>query len=141
MSNVLGKKPLMVLVHSGKETRFLSNWYLDNHEVHKYIMQLTEKGYPLTIIPWNGSGDLINKINDKKRCCIIIFQKGDISTDINLKRLVLLCNLQGWILVQDDEIINKRPGIIKDVTSAHISLLLNNQLREYPPPQERMAFI
>jgi len=134
MAKILAKKPLMVLIHTGQKAGFLSVWYLFNPEIHRYIMQFTEKGYPITIIPWDGSGNLINKINDKQRRCILIFQKGNISTDINLKRLTLLSNMQGWILIQNDEIINKKPEIKKDIIRAHISLLLYNQLRGYHPP-------
>ena len=94
-------------------------------------MQLPERGYSLTIVPWDGDGNVINQVNEKKRRCVLIFQKGEIETDMSLKKLELLSNKQGWLLIQNDSIINKKPTIKKDITETHINMLMYDQLKEY----------
>ena len=131
MPQVLGKKPIMALIHKGIKKGFLANWYKENPAIHHSLMQLAENGYSLTILPWDGNGELLNHINSKNRRCILIFQDGDIQTDIDLKRLILLSNMQGWLIIQKDKIINKKPSIKKDVTGTHLKLLVQNQLKDY----------
>ena len=97
----------------------------------KELMQLPERGYSLTFIPWDGDGNVINQVNEKKRRCVLIFQKGEIKTDMDLKKLELLSNKQGWLLIQNDQVINNKPTIKKDITETHINMLMYNQLKEY----------
>ncbi len=130
-SNVLGKKPIIVLIHKGIESEFLYSWYRENPEIHRCLMSLPGRGYSVTFIPWDGDGDLINQINEKKRRCVLIFQDGEIKADMSIERLELLCNNQGWLLIQNDRIMNNKPSIKKDITSTHINMLVYNQLKEF----------
>lgn len=135
LSRVLSRKPLMVIIHKGIKKGFLSLWYKENPQIHGCLMQLSEEGFPLTILPWDGDGDLLNQINEKKRLCVLIFQRGEIETEIDLKKLILLSNIQGWLIIQKDQIINKNPNIKKDIIRTHIKLLVNNELKDYKKDQ------
>jgi hypothetical protein len=129
ISNILSKKPILVVIHKGIKKGFLSKWYKENPAIHNCLMQLSEAGQPYTIIPWDGNGELLNHINNKNRRCILIFQDGIIKTDMDIKKLILLSNLQGWLLIQNDKIVNPKPNIHKDITGMHIRMLINDELR------------
>ena len=133
ISNVLSKKPILVFIHKGKKG-FLSKWYKENPAIHNCLMQLAEAGFPFTIIPWDGNGELLSQVNGKKRRCILIFQDGKIKMDLDIKKLILLGNVQGWLLIQNDKIINPKPNIHKDVTGTHMRMLLTNELRRGSMP-------
>ena len=129
ISSVLGKKPILVVIHKGNKKGFLSKWYKENPAIHRSLMQLAEAGHSITIIPWDGNGELLNQVNNKKRRCILVFQDGRIKTDMDIKKLILLSNIQGWLLIQKDKIINPKPNVHKDVTSTHLRMMLNDELR------------
>ena len=129
IANVLGKKPVLVVIHKGIKKGFLSKWYKENPSIHSCLMQLAEAGHPFTILPWDGNGELLNHVNNKNRRCVLIFQEGKIKTDMDIKKLILLSNIQGWLLIQNDKIINPKPNIHKDVTGAHLRMLINDELR------------
>ena len=129
IENVLTKKPILLIIHKGIKKGFLSKWYKENPTIHRSLMKLTEAGHSMTILPWDGNGELLNQVNNKKRRCIIIFQDGIIKTDIDIKKLILLSNIQGWLLIQKDKIINPKPNVHKDVTGMHLKMMLNDELR------------
>ena len=129
IDNVLAKKPILVVIHKGIKKGFLSKWYKENPTIHRSLMKLAEAGHSMTILPWDGNGELLNQVNNKKRRCIIIFQDGIIKTDMDIKKLILLSNIQGWLLIQKDKIINPKPNVHKDVTGTHLKMMLNDELR------------